>query len=67
MIIGFHVFRYMLGKWVIMGLIGFCVGIIGFLLHNLIEEIAKLKWIMVEKYIEVSIVYSSTVLSTLYK
>jgi chloride channel 7 len=57
----------MLGKWVIMGLIGFCVGIIGFLLHNLIEEIAKLKWIMVEKYIKVSIVYSSTVLSTLYK
>jgi hypothetical protein len=50
-----------------MGLIGFCVGIIGFLLHNLIEEIAKLKWIMVEKYIKVSIVYSSTVLSTLYK
>jgi len=49
----------MLGKWVIMGLIGFCVGIIGFLLHNLIEEIAKLKWDMVENYITVSIVYST--------
>ncbi|CAC5419823.1 unnamed protein product [Mytilus coruscus] len=44
---------YMLGKWIIMGLIGFCVGIIGFLLHDLIEEIAKLKWNMVEKYLKV--------------
>ncbi|XP_071176665.1 chloride channel protein C-like isoform X2 [Mytilus edulis] len=43
---------YMLGKWIIMGLIGFCVGIIGFLLHNLSEEIAKLKWHMVEKYLK---------------
>ncbi|KAL8619446.1 hypothetical protein ACOMHN_011797 [Nucella lapillus] len=36
--------RLQLDRWVMMGLIGFVVGIVGFLLHQLIEEIAHVKW-----------------------
>ena len=36
-----------------MGLIGFCVGFIGFVLHQLIEKIADVKWEITVKYIEV--------------
>ncbi|ELU14762.1 hypothetical protein CAPTEDRAFT_132493, partial [Capitella teleta] len=31
-------------RWVMMGLIGFTVGIIGFLLHQLIDVISEVKW-----------------------
>lgn len=48
-------FRYNLGRWVIMGLIGFFVGMIGFLLHDLIEEIAHLKWHLTRQFIDVCI------------
>ncbi|XP_022340708.1 chloride channel protein C-like isoform X1 [Crassostrea virginica] len=43
---------YNLGRWVIMGLIGFFVGMIGFLLHDLIEEIAHLKWHLTRQFID---------------
>ena len=36
-----------------MGLIGFTTGVIGFLLHQLIEKIADVKWDITQKYIEV--------------
>ncbi|KAK7115171.1 chloride channel protein C-like isoform X2 [Littorina saxatilis] len=36
--------RLQLDRWVMMGMIGFVVGVIGFLLHQLIEGIADLKW-----------------------
>jgi chloride channel 7 len=36
-----------------MGLIGFTIGVIGFLLHQLIEKIADVKWEITQKYIEV--------------
>jgi hypothetical protein len=45
-----------MGRWVIMGLIGFFVGMIGFLLHDLIEEIAHLKWHLTRQFIDASIV-----------
>ncbi|KAJ8303302.1 hypothetical protein KUTeg_019698 [Tegillarca granosa] len=32
-----------LGRWAVMGIIGFLVGLIGFLLHDLIEEISRIK------------------------
>ncbi|XP_021349957.1 chloride channel protein C-like isoform X2 [Mizuhopecten yessoensis] len=43
---------YNLGRWLIMGLIGFFVGLIGFLLHDLIEQIAKMKWEIAQKFIK---------------
>jgi chloride channel 7 len=33
-------------RWVVMGLIGFSVGILGFLLHQSIEFISRTKWTM---------------------
>ncbi|XP_076448834.1 chloride channel protein C-like [Babylonia areolata] len=36
--------RLQLDRWVMMGLIGFVVGVVGFLLHQLIEQIADVKW-----------------------
>ena len=36
-----------------MGLIGFTTGLIGFLLHQLIEKIADVKWDLTQKYLEV--------------
>ncbi|XP_041376140.1 chloride channel protein C-like [Gigantopelta aegis] len=44
--------RLQLDRWVMMGLIGFSVGLIGFLLHQLIEEIAKFKWNMLQKFLQ---------------
>ena len=38
-----------------MGLIGFTVGFIGFLLHQVIDVIADFKWDMASRYIEVCI------------
>lgn len=48
-------------RWVMMGLIGFSVGVIGFLLHQLIEKVADIKWEMTEDFIQVSLyVYKLT-------
>ncbi|KAL4234642.1 hypothetical protein ACF0H5_006283 [Mactra antiquata] len=43
---------YQLDVWALMGLIGFTIGVIGFLLHQLIEKIADVKWEITQKYIE---------------
>ncbi|KAH3778781.1 H(+)/Cl(-) exchange transporter 6-like isoform X2 [Dreissena polymorpha] len=41
-----------LDVWFMMGLIGFCVGLVGFVLHQLIEKIASVKWEITQKYID---------------
>ena len=38
-----------------MGLIGFSVGFVGFLLHQITELIADFKWKQAKAYIEVSV------------
>ncbi|XP_045194209.1 H(+)/Cl(-) exchange transporter 6-like isoform X2 [Mercenaria mercenaria] len=43
---------YQLDVWALMGFIGFTIGVIGFLLHQLIEKIADVKWEITQKYIE---------------
>ncbi|XP_052816934.1 chloride channel protein C-like isoform X2 [Mya arenaria] len=43
---------FQLDVWFMMGLIGFCIGLIGFVLHQLIEKIAATKWTITQKYIE---------------
>ncbi|KAK3604540.1 hypothetical protein CHS0354_000361 [Potamilus streckersoni] len=40
-----------LDVWFMMALIGFSVGVVGFLLHQVIEEIADLKWETTEKFL----------------
>ena len=37
-----------------MGMIGFVVGVIGFLLHQLIEQIAEVKWDTTQDILKVS-------------
>ncbi|XP_064610554.1 chloride channel protein C-like [Liolophura sinensis] len=44
--------RFDMDRWVMMGLIGFSVGLIGFLLHQLIEKVADIKWEMTEDFIQ---------------
>ena len=44
-------------RWVMMGLIGLCVGIIGFLLHQVIDVIADLKWEKANEFIKVKLEY----------
>ncbi|KAK6185139.1 hypothetical protein SNE40_007435 [Patella caerulea] len=39
-----RVSRLQMDRWFMMGLIGFCVGLVGFLLHQLIEIISDVKW-----------------------
>ncbi|XP_070575370.1 chloride channel protein C-like [Ptychodera flava] len=39
-------------RWVMMGLIGFTVGIIGFLMHQCIDIISDFKWDTAEEYIK---------------
>ncbi|XP_077983366.1 chloride channel protein C-like [Glandiceps talaboti] len=39
-------------RWVMMGLIGFTVGMIGFLMHQFIDVIADFKWDKAEDYIQ---------------
>ena len=41
-----------------MGMIGFTVGLIGFLLHQLIEEISEFKWDTAQDILKVSKVTS---------
>ncbi|XP_048253453.1 chloride channel protein C-like [Haliotis rufescens] len=44
--------RLELDRWLMMGMIGFSVGFIGFLLHQLIEVIAKVKWDNIQKFLD---------------
>jgi chloride channel 7 len=37
-----------------MGLIGFSVGILGFLLHQIIDLISEVKWEQTQEYIQVT-------------
>ncbi|XP_048583909.1 chloride channel protein D [Nematostella vectensis] len=39
-------------RWVMMGLIGFTVGFIGFLMHQLIDVIAEVKWEKASEYVK---------------
>ncbi|XP_075069599.1 chloride channel protein C-like [Mixophyes fleayi] len=39
-------------RWLMMALIGVVVGIVGFLMHQLIDYLFELKWELVEKYIK---------------
>ncbi|NXG89571.1 CLCB protein, partial [Stercorarius parasiticus] len=41
-------------RWLLMGLIGTAVGILGFLIHQIIDSLIKLKWDLVENYLQVS-------------
>ena len=47
------IFRLDWDRWIMMGLIGFTVGFIGFLLHQLIDVIADFKWERASQYIVV--------------
>ncbi|XP_061304500.1 chloride channel protein C-like [Pezoporus flaviventris] len=39
-------------RWLLMGLIGAAVGMLGFLVHQIIDSLIKLKWDLVEKYLQ---------------
>ncbi|MEE6464043.1 hypothetical protein FKM82_006143 [Ascaphus truei] len=39
-------------RWVMMGFIGVVVGILGFLMHQIIDYLFEMKWELVEKYIQ---------------
>ncbi|CAH3018540.1 unnamed protein product [Porites evermanni] len=39
-------------RWLMMGMIGFSVGVIGFLMHQLIDVISKLKWDKASEFIK---------------
>ncbi|XP_060098955.1 chloride channel protein C-like [Heteronotia binoei] len=39
-------------RWLLMGLIGIVVGTLGFLIHQIIDYLIKLKWELVENYIQ---------------
>ncbi|NWU53657.1 CLCB protein, partial [Dromas ardeola] len=41
-------------RWLLMGLIGTAVGMLGFLIHQIIDTLIKLKWDLVENYLQVS-------------
>lgn len=41
-------------RWIMMGMIGVTIGIVGFLLHQAIHLIAEVKWIKAEQYMQVS-------------
>ncbi|NWH18520.1 CLCB protein, partial [Grus americana] len=41
-------------RWLLMGLIGTAVGMLGFLTHQIIDCLIKLKWDLVENYLQVS-------------
>ena len=40
-------------RWLMMGIIGFSVGIVGFLLHQIIDIISEFKWELTSYYIQV--------------
>ncbi|KAK2527805.1 chloride channel protein C [Columba livia] len=39
-------------RWLLMGLIGTAVGMLGFLTHQIIDSLIKLKWDLVENYLQ---------------
>ncbi|PKU37487.1 chloride channel protein c-like [Limosa lapponica baueri] len=39
-------------RWLLMGLIGTAVGVLGFLIHQIIDSLIKLKWDLVENYLQ---------------
>ncbi|RUS70485.1 hypothetical protein EGW08_021753 [Elysia chlorotica] len=39
-------------RWIMMGLIGFAVGLLGFILHQIIERISVLKWSTTKEYLD---------------
>ncbi|NXK48880.1 CLCB protein, partial [Chauna torquata] len=39
-------------RWLLMGLIGTAVGMLGFLSHQIIDSLVKLKWDLVENYLQ---------------
>ncbi|KAF7246282.1 Chloride channel protein B, partial [Varanus komodoensis] len=39
-------------RWLMMGIIGIAVGTLGFLIHQIIDYLIKLKWELVENYIQ---------------
>ncbi|NXX55404.1 CLCB protein, partial [Scopus umbretta] len=41
-------------RWLLMGLIGTAVGMLGFLIHQIIDSLIKFKWDLVENYLQVS-------------
>ncbi|NXF38816.1 CLCB protein, partial [Nyctibius bracteatus] len=41
-------------RWLLMGLIGTAVGLLGFLTHQIIDSLIKLKWDLMENYLQVS-------------
>ena len=51
-------FRLDWDRWVMMGMIGVTIGIVGFLLHNVIHLIAEVKWERANVYFHVSTDYS---------
>ena len=40
-------------RWLMMGMIGLCVGIIGFFLHNFIALISEFKWSKAHEFLQV--------------
>ncbi len=55
-------FRLDWDRWLMMGFIGFAVGFIGFLMHQIIDVIADTKWKKAREYIEASQIILSVVL-----
>ena len=51
-------FRLDWDRWVMMGMIGVTIGIVGFLLHNVIHLIAEVKWERANVYFHVSTTFS---------
>ena len=49
--IGSHC-EYWCFRWLMMGIIGFSVGIVGFLLHQIIDIISEFKWELTSYYIQ---------------
>ena len=47
--------EYWCFRWLMMGIIGFSVGIVGFLLHQIIDIISEFKWELTSYYIQVTI------------
>ncbi|XP_062985903.1 chloride channel protein D-like [Elgaria multicarinata webbii] len=45
-------FRTDWDRWLVMGIIGIVVGTLGFLIHQIIDYLIKLKWELVENYIQ---------------
>ena len=49
----FFFYRLEWDRWVMMAFIGVSVGLIGFILHQIIDVIADFKWDKAREYIEV--------------